>query len=73
MFCQSGTSVSSLIWSSYNNDSTINDFTVLEKHVYAISVNASTMKARFYLDGTYLGEKAYTYTGPVYWTNNGFG
>ena len=71
LFCQYGTSTGTLIWSSYGNDSTVGSFTMSEKHVYAISVNASTMKARFYLDGTYLGEKAYTYTGAVYWTNNG--
>ena len=46
-------------YTTFNNDVSIPNTYVSAKHVYAISINGTTKKARFYLDGVFLEEKSF--------------
>ena len=49
----------------YSENELINGVSVADYHVYTISVNAATKKARFYVDGVYYLEKTFSHSGGI--------
>ena len=49
----------------YGNNELISGISVADYHVYTITINAATKKARFYVDGVYYLEKTFVHSGGV--------
>jgi hypothetical protein len=49
----------------YGNNELISGISVADYHVYSIAINATTKKARFYVDGVWCKEKTFVHSGNV--------
>ena len=49
----------------YSGNELINGISVADYHVYSISINIATKKARFYVDGVYYLEKTFLHSGGI--------
>ena len=49
----------------YGNNELISGISVADYHVYTITINAATKKARYYVDGVYYLEKTFVHSGNV--------